>query len=415
MTKIVISGPAGGGGGSGTVTSVAATVGNSGTDVNITGSPITISGTLVVNIPIASSGATGKLSSTDWSNFNNKQAALVSGSNIKTINGSSILGSGDLVVTGLPSGTDGQVQYNNGGAFGGASALFYDDVQNFVGIGTPTPGTKLDVDGAAAVYGASVRGNDVFSGMNIRNTGAQAANRGTQLTFSSGPTLIGAFDSAYNTGLLCESSLAASYFIEYWNGSSYAVRLIVLSSGNVGIGTLTPAKKLEVEDSNQCVATFTSTTTGAGITFSDSTTSDNEQVGVGAFGDLLCLRGGGNAGGTMQISGTQIDCRNNILKNFKANILQISTNLTIDSTNEQTYGSAVIQATGALTITFDSTLANGFNVSIIQMDANQTTIATTGATNVRNRQGHTKTAGQYATITLLKNSTNLFLGGDTGA
>jgi len=415
MTKIVISGPAGGGAGSGTVTSVAATVGNSGTDVNITGSPITISGTLVVNIPIASSGATGKLSSTDWSNFNNKQAALVSGSNIKTINGSSILGSGNLVVTTTPGGTDGQVQYNNGGAFGGASALFYDDTNNLVGIGTTTPGTKLDVDGSSAVYSQSVRGSGVFSGMAVRNTGTQAANRGTQLTFSSGPTLIGAFDSAYNIGLLNESAGAGSYFIEYWNGSSYAVRLIVLSSGNVGIGTSSPAKKLEVEDSNQCVALFQSTTTGAGISFQDTTTSTNETVGVGAFGDLLCLRGGGNAGGTMQLSGTQIDCRLNVLKNFIASIQQVSTNLTLNSSNEQTYCGQVIQVTGALTITFDSTLANGFNVSIIQMDANQTTIATTGATNVRNRQGHTKTAGQYATITILKNSTNLFLGGDTGA
>jgi hypothetical protein len=38
----------------------------------------------------------GYLSSTDWSTFNNKQATLVSGTNIKTINGISILGSGDL-------------------------------------------------------------------------------------------------------------------------------------------------------------------------------------------------------------------------------------------------------------------------------------------------------------------------------
>jgi hypothetical protein len=38
----------------------------------------------------------GFLTSTDWTTFNNKQAALVSGTNIKTLNGVSILGSGDL-------------------------------------------------------------------------------------------------------------------------------------------------------------------------------------------------------------------------------------------------------------------------------------------------------------------------------
>lgn len=37
--------------------------------------------------------------------WNNKQAALVSGTNIKTINGSSLLGSGNLTVSGLPTVT----------------------------------------------------------------------------------------------------------------------------------------------------------------------------------------------------------------------------------------------------------------------------------------------------------------------
>ena len=46
----------------------------------------------------------GALSSSDWSLFNGKQAALVSGTNIKTINGTSVLGSGDLTVSGTVTG-----------------------------------------------------------------------------------------------------------------------------------------------------------------------------------------------------------------------------------------------------------------------------------------------------------------------
>jgi hypothetical protein len=54
-----------------------------------------------LNIPIASSTqANGLLTSTDWTTFNNKQSALVSGTNIKTINGASILGSGNIVISG---------------------------------------------------------------------------------------------------------------------------------------------------------------------------------------------------------------------------------------------------------------------------------------------------------------------------
>jgi hypothetical protein len=108
--------------GSGTVTSIA-------TSSPITGGPITTSGTIGISnaaadgttkgaatftasdfndngsglISIdytngqAASGANkGFLTSADWTTFNNKQAALVSGTNIKTLNGVSILGSGDL-------------------------------------------------------------------------------------------------------------------------------------------------------------------------------------------------------------------------------------------------------------------------------------------------------------------------------
>lgn len=47
----------------------------------------------------ASASVSGILTSTDWNTFNGKQAELISATNIKTINGSSILGSGDLVVS----------------------------------------------------------------------------------------------------------------------------------------------------------------------------------------------------------------------------------------------------------------------------------------------------------------------------
>lgn len=56
---INLPGTGGGGGGSGTVTSVALAAGTSGTDVNISGSPITTSGTITLNIPDASATARG--------------------------------------------------------------------------------------------------------------------------------------------------------------------------------------------------------------------------------------------------------------------------------------------------------------------------------------------------------------------
>lgn len=54
-----------------------------------------------------------------------KQATLVSGTNIKTINNTSLLGSGNITVSASPAGSSGQVQYNNSGAFGAADAVVY--------------------------------------------------------------------------------------------------------------------------------------------------------------------------------------------------------------------------------------------------------------------------------------------------
>ena len=48
------------------------------------------------NLPTASATTRGALSTTDWSTFNSKQAALVSGTNIKTIASNSLVGSGDI-------------------------------------------------------------------------------------------------------------------------------------------------------------------------------------------------------------------------------------------------------------------------------------------------------------------------------
>ncbi len=59
----------------GTVTSIAVGLGTSGTDVNVSGSPITSSGTITLNIPSASSVNRGLLTPTDWTTFNNKQDA----------------------------------------------------------------------------------------------------------------------------------------------------------------------------------------------------------------------------------------------------------------------------------------------------------------------------------------------------
>ena len=65
------------------------------------------------------------------------QPTLVSGTNIKTLNSVSLLGSGDIVLAATPSGVAGAIQFSNGSAFASdATNFFWDDTNNRLGVGT---------------------------------------------------------------------------------------------------------------------------------------------------------------------------------------------------------------------------------------------------------------------------------------
>jgi hypothetical protein len=103
-----------------------------------------------------------------------------------------------------------------------------------------------------------------------------------------------------------------------------------------------------------------------------------------------------------------------VLQNFIPNQAGTSVNLTLNSANAATYNSSVITLTGALTITFDASLPNGFNVTLIQLDAAISSIAGTGGLVIGNRQGHAKNNGQYSVVSIIKYTNVLaILGGDT--
>jgi len=67
-----------------------------------TNAPLSTTGGTTPDLSISEADAStdGFITAVDWNTFNEKQDELVSGTNIKTINGSSVLGSGDLVVSG---------------------------------------------------------------------------------------------------------------------------------------------------------------------------------------------------------------------------------------------------------------------------------------------------------------------------
>ena len=58
-----------------------------------------------------------------------------------------------------PGGSDGQIQYNNGGAFGGDTNLHWDDTNDRLGVGTTSPLSMLSVNGSLSVATTYVQHN----------------------------------------------------------------------------------------------------------------------------------------------------------------------------------------------------------------------------------------------------------------
>jgi hypothetical protein len=157
--------------------------------------------------------------------LNGKQDTLVSATNIKTINGSSILGSGDLTVSGsniyTANGTLTAARTLTQGGFdltiaGTTSSRFFSNGN--VGIGTTTnAGFKLDVNGTARVSG-QITGQAQFTNSTPTSTHSILLN-GISTTDTGTRTLV-------NLGALSSTGIA------------YGAIGIQASVSNFAVGTL---------------------------------------------------------------------------------------------------------------------------------------------------------------------------------
>jgi hypothetical protein len=163
--------------------------------------------------------------------YSGKQNTLISGTNIKTINGNSLLGSGDLTITGgiSGSGTDNYIPRFNGTTALENSILF--DNGTNVGVGTASPVDKLDVNGSFRF-----RGN---------TSNFTAVNNSGVIDFV--PTSIFPTDPQVRIVALGSSSVGASIVFQTGiNSGSITERMRLTPLGKVGIGTSSPSTTLQV-------------------------------------------------------------------------------------------------------------------------------------------------------------------------
>ena len=290
--------------GSGTVTSVAAlTLGTTGTDVSSSVATSTTTPVITLNIPTASATNRGALSSTDWTTFNNKQAALtnpvtLSGSittnyltkwtGTNTIGNSLIWDNGTNVGIGNQGTT---YTLDVSGTLRNTTSAYFATSSGSVGIGTTnTNNVKLEVS-ATTIGGAE------YSAFTTNQDGGVSSKYSFWRTYGGGST---AFRAGYVANYNQDDSNSSAndqrlVFATKSGTAEPTTKMTITGAGNVGIGG-TPSYKLDVLGSSGVIAKFSDGTTNSFI-YSGSNSS--------AFGSDATIQNGiimNGASSTAQIN-----------------------------------------------------------------------------------------------------------------
>jgi hypothetical protein len=168
-----------------------------------------------------------------------KQDTLVSGTNIKTLNSESLLGSGNIEITASPSGVGGAIQFSDGSAFASDAAnLFWDDTNNRLGVGTNAPTLPIDILGGTSNGGLKVRAGNTTS-QNILDIANNAGTKGW----------------VYRAGDGVLQFYGGNFQIESQSSSGHIVLATGNGSGGVGINVSSPSARLHIKGSGTTSAT----------------------------------------------------------------------------------------------------------------------------------------------------------------
>jgi len=203
-----------------------------------------------------------------------KQETLVSGTNIKTINSTSLLGSGDIAISANPAGTSGQIQFNDSSAFGADSNLFWDNTNKRLGVGTSTPTAPMHINSSQTLIMSINRSDRQI--VKLAGDGNDGA-----IVF------VGSLDNQFAVGT--KGNDFKIYDGSYLGGGN--LRFSILSDGKTAIGEHTPTAKLDIKGSGS-----TSNTTSLLVQNSSGT----ELMKIDDFGNVIL---GSTSGAVNIVSG----------------------------------------------------------------------------------------------------------------
>ena len=244
----------------------------------------------------------------------------------------------------------------------------------------------------------AVGSNTAYNATGSQNT-AVGVGAATNLTSGNYNTFLG-----YDAGDITTTGSRNTYLGYDTEGSANSVsNETAIGANAIGQGSNT----VTVGDDN-VTAVYLSEDKGAtvyagalDVTASGGITLENDETITNSTDGTVAI--GGNLTGTGSISG------------FDAN-LNDQTGTTYTLTSSDNGKVITLNNANAITLTIAASLGDGFNCLIVQKGAGQVTLSAAGGVTVVNRSSETKTAGQYATVSVINiGSEQYILSGDTGS